>query len=550
MPSCLPRRSRRFFAAVGATVFALTAAALTSPATAQPEHRGPGQPVALVLPLGAADLPETRTTTTLQPGVTLTTIVRGGADTSDRWTVEVASPDTANPDPDAPGVAITPRADAQTTARKLQAAGLDPRVEAVRTPRTADTGGLLGYRVRVGSATTAAALAPTIAAVRAAGLGGGAVYTGWDADAGAAPSRGPWHLQVLTIDPRRFTGRLLDTYGPDFVNRETTSALAAASGATAAVNAGFFVLDPAAGAPGDPAGVGVYDGRLESETTNGRPTLVVHDDAAGTTVQRLWWRGSVQGGKSTLRLDGLNRVPGLIRNCGGTPDDSYTSHPQQDVTCTDPDEVIAFDSAYGASLPTGAGAQVVLDARGRVVAVAGQRGGSVPSGGRVLQATGNLAPRLLRLAESAHRLTINSTLFDSRGHAVHPSSHTSIVNGGPQLVRDGRIDVTPQRDGMVHPGEPSWYYGWAHKRNPRTFAGVDAQGRLLLVTADGRSTDSLGLSITETAAVATALGMRQAMNLDGGGSTTTVVNGQVVNHPSDATGERPIGDALLVLPHG
>ncbi len=186
MPSCLPRRSRRFFAAVGATVFALTAAALTSPATAQPEHRGPGQPVALVLPLGAADLPETRTTTTLQPGVTLTTIVRGGADTSDRWTVEVASPDTANPDPDAPGVAITPRADAQTTARKLQAAGLDPRVEAVRTPRTADTGGLLGYRVRVGSATTAAALAPTIAAVRAAGLGGGAVYTGWDADAGAA----------------------------------------------------------------------------------------------------------------------------------------------------------------------------------------------------------------------------------------------------------------------------------------------------------------------------------------------------------------------------
>ena len=38
------------------------------------------------------------------------------------------------------------------------------------------------------------------------------------------------------------------------------------------------------------------------------------------------------------------------------------------------------------------------------------------------------------------------------------------------------------------------------------------------------------------------------MNLDGGGSTTMVTNGQVVNQPSDATGERPIGDALLVLP--
>jgi exopolysaccharide biosynthesis protein len=38
------------------------------------------------------------------------------------------------------------------------------------------------------------------------------------------------------------------------------------------------------------------------------------------------------------------------------------------------------------------------------------------------------------------------------------------------------------------------------------------------------------------------------LNLDGGGSTTMVVDGQVVNDPSDATGERPVGDALLILP--
>jgi exopolysaccharide biosynthesis protein len=42
--------------------------------------------------------------------------------------------------------------------------------------------------------------------------------------------------------------------------------------------------------------------------------------------------------------------------------------------------------------------------------------------------------------------------------------------------------------------------------------------------------------------------MRAALNLDGGGSTTMAVDGQVVNEPSDATGERPVGDALLVLP--
>jgi exopolysaccharide biosynthesis protein len=42
--------------------------------------------------------------------------------------------------------------------------------------------------------------------------------------------------------------------------------------------------------------------------------------------------------------------------------------------------------------------------------------------------------------------------------------------------------------------------------------------------------------------------MREALNLDGGGSTTMVIDGQVINQPSDAAGERPVGDVLLILP--
>ncbi|MBA3529477.1 MAG: phosphodiester glycosidase family protein, partial [Propionibacteriaceae bacterium] len=103
-------------------------------------------------------------------------------------------------------------------------------------------------------------------------------------------------------------------------------------------------------------------------------------------------------------------------------------------------------------------------------------------------------------------------------------------------------------DGFVRPTDPSFYYGFSAKRNPRTFAGVDASGRTILATADGRSTSSLGLTIVETGAVARSLGMRDALNLDGGGSTTMVIGGQVTNQPSDATGERPVGDSLLVLP--
>jgi exopolysaccharide biosynthesis protein len=43
--------------------------------------------------------------------------------------------------------------------------------------------------------------------------------------------------------------------------------------------------------------------------------------------------------------------------------------------------------------------------------------------------------------------------------------------------------------------------------------------------------------------------MVEGMNLDGGGSTTMVIDGEVFHQPSDATGERPVGDALLILPH-
>jgi exopolysaccharide biosynthesis protein len=60
--------------------------------------------------------------------------------------------------------------------------------------------------------------------------------------------------------------------------------------------------------------------------------------------------------------------------------------------------------------------------------------------------------------------------------------------------------------------------------------------------------DSLGLGIAEAAAVAKSFGLQSAINLDGGGSTTMVANGKILNTPSDATGERPVGDALVITP--
>ena len=88
-----------------------------------------------------------------------------------------------------------------------------------------------------------------------------------------------------------------------------------------------------------------------------------------------------------------------------------------------------------------------------------------------------------------------------------------------------------------------------------TAAGFAANGRrLLLVVIDGRQAGySAGTTTRETAMLLRDLGAREAVNLDGGGSTAMVVRDwkagtqRIVNKPSDAVGERAVGDALGVL---
>jgi exopolysaccharide biosynthesis protein len=80
-------------------------------------------------------------------------------------------------------------------------------------------------------------------------------------------------------------------------------------------------------------------------------------------------------------------------------------------------------------------------------------------------------------------------------------------------------------------------------------AGVRRDGGLLLVTVDGRRPGwSAGVTLREGARVMRSLGARDALNLDGGGSTSMAVRGRLANLPSDPGGERRVSDVLLVLP--
>lgn len=118
---------------------------------------------------------------------------------------------------------------------------------------------------------------------------------------------------------------------------------------------------------------------------------------------------------------------------------------------------------------------------------------------------------------------------------------TSGVGGAGLLLLDGRElpDWTDERIAA----------GFETTRHPRTLIGVDPAGFIWLVTVDGRSPErSLGMSFAELQGLSRRLGLRSALNLDGGGSTTMWIQGRIVNHPSDAEGPREVSDALLVVP--
>jgi hypothetical protein len=264
-------------------------------------------------------------------------------------------------------------------------------------------------------------------------------------------------------------------------------------------------------------------------------------------VRRLSNRLTLRASNGASRdLNGVNRVPGLIRSCG-EPGDQPTSAPKHDFTCTNGNEIIAYDSRYGASTDAGPGVRAVLDAHDRVVQVTGSRGGPIPGGGRVLEGIGGGATWLGAHARVGGVVAVREAVVDADRHAVPRSAHADVVNGGPLLVRDGRPFVDAYTEGFVQPDRPSFYYAFAVSRNPRTMAGVTGDGDLLLVTVDGRAPGySVGASFAEEAVAMRALGATEALNLDGGGSTTMVANQELLGRPSDATGERPVGDAIVI----
>ncbi len=113
------------------------------------------------------------------------------------------------------------------------------------------------------------------------------------------------------------------------------------------------------------------------------------------------------------------------------------------------------------------------------------------------------------------------------------------VAGGPLLLSQGRIRVTSDEE---------VFFGTSIPRvHPRTAAGRTADGALILMVVDGRQPESRGVGLEELAVLMRDAGAVDALNLDGGGSSTLVVNGVRVNRPAGGNIEREVMSALVTF---
>ncbi len=217
----------------------------------------------------------------------------------------------------------------------------------------------------------------------------------------------------------------------------------------------------------------------------------------------------------------------------------------------DANQMVLYTSFKGATTGTdGTGSEVILnllspewimnDTLTFSVSQKFNGNSSIPQNGAVLSGSGTAATFL------STNIVVGDTIkiflaVDPRTAGAVVKNITQSISGNGRLIKNG----------VAYPVIGDYDQSGASfndARHPRTFIGQNNDStKIFFCTVDGRQSTSLGMSFTEMANFLLSIGVKNAFNLDGGGSTTMVVRGQVVNSPSDPSGERSVANTLQVI---
>jgi exopolysaccharide biosynthesis protein len=326
----------------------------------------------------------------------------------------------------------------------------------------------------------------------------------------------PVRMNLLRLDLEKV--RLDVVHAMDAaIGTETVSSMAKRRGAVAAVNAGFFRLDRSIFA-GDAAGVLVIDKSFLSESVNNRVALQIINlkDKTQVFIERINAVAQIHIEKDSLET-GINRE-------------------------RKKDDVVIYTDFFNRTTLTDSDGVEFVVRKNRIRQILDKKGSNeIPEDGFIISASGKKREELLRRLKIGMKVTLgfsHSVLSDSVKTDMFGSAE-DVTNGVPQLIKNGRIGITWREEKANR--------AFVETRHPRTAVAKLKDGKFLMMTVDGRSESSAGIDLYKLAELLLEFGAVDAMNLDGGGSTTMYLDGKVVNKPSDKEGERKVGDAILVF---
>ncbi len=331
---------------------------------------------------------------------------------------------------------------------------------------------------------------------------------------------GPIAAYLLRLDPERV--RLESAHAHDEVfGVETVDSIAARHHAVAAINGGFFNRQN-----GDPMAALKIAGELVSDAPRVKGAVIIRSPPEGRTEldfdqvgARVRLRAAAGGREWLIPVDGVDttRARGKLM--------LYT----------------ASYHAHSDTAPTGT--EWSLSGRPLTVTAVRPRAGhtAIPRDGVVLSFGGFDPPAPLAALVPGVQVSLETTWTSTAGvPASRFDEADSIVNGAGLLRVHGRALTDWSAESLSAAN-------FIDMRHPRTLIGVDSHGAIWLAAIDGRQPgSSIGMTFADLQRLCDRLDLRDALNLDGGGSTTMVVKDRIVNRPSDVTGAREVSDAILV----
>lgn len=299
------------------------------------------------------------------------------------------------------------------------------------------------------------------------------------------------------------------------IGREKLSSIAKRKGAIGGINGDFFSLKT-----GECTGL-MVDGQIISSPVSKRSYL-------GILPGKSFFidRASMYATVTTSTVESTTTISAINKS----RDSSVNT-------------IVAYTPIYGPStLTNNSGTEAVIklegvispnsEVTGMVIDVRHDLGNSlIPTDGMVLSGVGSGKTYLAGLS-TGDTVRLKFNLGPNWRDGV------SAIGGGPRIMRNGKVYVESE----------GFSYSIVSSRHPRTGIGIDSQGNLIVEVVDGRIEDfSIGMSLTELANDLKSRGAVDAMNFDGGGSSTIYFNGSVCNYPNNGSTERAISNALLFI---